>query len=46
MNKLSDPNDNPIGVIIIAVLGVILIIVLERAPNDLNRIGIPESAEI
>jgi len=28
MNKLSDPNDNPIGLIIIAVLGVILIIAL------------------
>jgi len=27
-NKLSDPNDNPIGLIIIAVLGVILIIAL------------------
>jgi hypothetical protein len=28
MNKLSDPNDNPIALIIIAVLGVILIIAL------------------
>jgi hypothetical protein len=44
MNKLSDPNDNPIGVIIIAVLGVILIIVLERYPIRLYRIHRPQNS--